>query len=87
MKLTISALKKAIREELLENLEEEQDQDYNFISSDIVSRLESEDDVSQAITSFLKDNPNSTERDVALALKAFPIHNTGLSEIVNKRTV
>ena len=62
------------------NLKEEQEPDYSFISSEIVSRLESEDDVSQAITSFLKDNPAATEHDVAAALKAYPIHNTGISE-------
>ena len=77
MKLTFSALKQAIREQLREQTEP----DYKFISSEIVDRLEYENDVSQAITSFLNDNPHSTEKDVADALKAFPIHDAGLSEV------
>ncbi len=73
MKLTIKNVKEAIRE----SLREEGEIDYSYISSEIIQRLESEDDLSQAITSFLKDNPNATENDVAKALKNHPIVGSG----------
>ena len=73
MKVTIREIKKAIRE----SLREEGEVDYGYISSDIIKRLESESDLSQAVTSFLKDNPNTTEHDVAKALKVHPISGEG----------
>ncbi len=69
MKVTIRKIKKAIRE----SLREEGEIDYSYISSDIVKRLEGDSDLSQAVTSFLNDNPNATEHDVAKALKIHPI--------------
>jgi len=69
MKMTIKNLKSIIREALKESGEV----DYSFISSEISNRLESEMDISQAVNSFLKDNPNANEGDVAKALKLHPI--------------
>tara|TARA_B100000900_G_C20567558_1_gene711818 strand:+ start:312 stop:539 length:228 start_codon:yes stop_codon:yes gene_type:complete len=73
MKLTIREIKKAIRESLMS----EGEIDYAYISSDIIQRLEGEQDLSQAVTSFLKDNPNASENDVAKALKIHPISGEG----------
>ena len=73
MTLTIRQIKEAIRE----SLREEGEIDYGYISSDIIQRLESEQDLSQAVTSFLKDNPNATEQDVAKALQIHPIATKG----------
>jgi hypothetical protein len=69
MSLTIKDLRNMIRESLIK----EGQIDYSFISSEISKRLESEMDLSQAVTSFLGDNPNATEGDVAKALKIHPI--------------
>lgn len=69
MALTIRSLRNMIRESLIS----EGEVDYSFISSEISKRLESEMDLSQAVTSFLKDNPNANEGDVAKALKTHPI--------------
>lgn len=69
MKLTIKTLKSMIREKLIT----EGQLDYSFISSEVAKRMESEMDLSQAVSSFLQDNPNASEGDVAKALKEHPI--------------
>jgi len=73
MKVTIRKVKEVIRE----SLREEGEIDYRYISSEILHRMESEKDLSQAVTSFLNDNPNATEHDVAKALKIHPISGEG----------
>lgn len=69
MSFTIKTLKERIRKQLIR----EGKVDYSYISSEISKRMEEENDLSQAVTSFLKDNPNASEGDVAKALKAHPI--------------
>lgn len=72
MAMTIRKLKEQIRKKLIS----EGKVDYRFISAEVAKRMEEENDLSQAVTSFLKDNPNATEGDVALALKSHPITAT-----------